>query len=341
MISLKRHIDRLAEEQLAAAIATCRGALSAMGSHGAEVCPPLGRELRERLEGLARDLSPELPPGALRAAGQQAEACLGEWSSRTRDYFRRKTDDVKELMLIMAQTAQSLGERDQRYNRQFSEFTGRLRAVADLDDLDEMRQSLIRGAGELKACVDAMASESKQTVARLEQELAAYRERLKQAEHVLSIDPLTGLLNRRGLEIELQARIVAARPLTLLMLDLNGFKEINDRYGHAAGDEVLRQFSQELRAQTRPTDTAGRWGGDEFLLLIEGTLEAASKQQARLREWVFGDYTVDAAGGKRKLSITAAMGAAEWRAGESAADLVNRADSSMYRDKPAGRGRRR
>lgn len=340
MISLKKHIEWHVEEQLSAAVSAYRAALAAVGDHVSGVCPDLEKELRRRLSGLAEGVSPSLSPEGLRAAGELVDEHLRVWGGQAREYFRQKTDDVKELMLMVARTAQSLGERDQRYNRQFGEFTGKLRAVADLNDLAEMRQSLVRNASELKACVDAMADESRQTVARLENELAVYQDKLRQAEQIMVLDSLTGLGNRRALEKEIDERVRDARPFALLLLDLNGFKEINDSYGHPAGDDVLKQFAQELRSQLRPADVAGRWGGDEFLVVVEGGMKAARAQADRLREWVLGDYAIDVAGHKRKVHITAAVGLAEWNRGESAAGLIERVDRAMYQDKPGGRSRR-
>ena len=76
------------------------------------------------------------------------------------------------------------------------------------------------------------------------------------------------------------------------MLDLNGFKQVNDTYGHEAGDDLLKQFSTELRSASRATDVVGRWGGDEFIVVLDGNLTEAQSHVERMQKWVFGSYTL-------------------------------------------------
>jgi len=118
-------------------------------------------------------------------------------------------------------------------------------------------------------------------------------------------------------------------------LDLNCFKKINDSCGHLAGDQVLQQFSTELKGVFRVTDSIGRWGGDEFVVVMDSSQSEADDYAARIKRWVFGDYTVGAAGERRKVHVEAAMGVAEWRSGETMAQLLGRVDQAMYKQKHA------
>jgi len=122
------------------------------------------------------------------------------------------------------------------------------------------------------------------------------------------------------------------------MFDLNGFKRVNDSYGHSAGDDVLKQFATELRSAFRATDDVGRWGGDEFLVVADCGLEDARRQIERVRQWVFGEYVVRGEGGQHKVKVDASVGAAECKAGEALAEVLARADAEMYRDKKANLG---
>jgi diguanylate cyclase (GGDEF)-like protein len=117
------------------------------------------------------------------------------------------------------------------------------------------------------------------------------------------------------------------------MLDLNGFKEVNDLHGHEAGDDLLRQFSSELRSTSRAADVVGRWGGDEFIVVLDGTLPEAQARVQRMQEWVLGSYTVQKASEESKIDMTAAVGLAEWQPGETLKEVVARADALMYQEK--------
>ena len=135
-------------------------------------------------------------------------------------------------------------------------------------------------------------------------------------------DPLTGLLNRSGLDLVAATRAgdrAEALPRSVVVLDLERFKEINDREGHRAGDQVLREVSAVLRSRLRPSDTAARTGGDEFVILMPlTTVDHSRAVMARV---------LDA------LPIACSCGLADWPAGTTFEEAVQAADRKMYEDK--------
>jgi len=128
-------------------------------------------------------------------------------------------------------------------------------------------------------------------------------------------------------------RISWRQTFCLAILDLNGFKRINDVHGHVAGDDLLKQFASELKARVRDTDTVGRWGGDEFVVVVDADLEEAQIRMDRIREWVFGDYNIDSGKDIVQVTLKASIGIAEWDKKESAVELLARADQKMYAEK--------
>jgi diguanylate cyclase (GGDEF)-like protein len=154
-------------------------------------------------------------------------------------------------------------------------------------------------------------------------------------------DPLTLLFNRRFLDEVLPREMDRARryghPFSLLMIDLDHFKRVNDRHGHAVGDEVLRSFGDRLRAFSRFADVASRWGGEEFVVLMPETPRHRAKEVAeRLRAGIGHQPYATAAG---DLSVTISIGVASIEPGDDTAALVRRADDALYRAKRAGRDR--
>jgi diguanylate cyclase (GGDEF)-like protein len=156
-------------------------------------------------------------------------------------------------------------------------------------------------------------------------------------------DPLTELLNRRGLEEAFDARPPAgAGDRTLLYLDLDGFKQVNDRLGHAAGDAVLREVGRRLAQAIGPDATACRLGGDEFLVLADGLDDAAARRLGgRIITAITAPYQV---GGGAFAGIGVSVGVARQRPAASGpplglADLMRRADQTLYAAKTAGKGR--
>jgi diguanylate cyclase (GGDEF)-like protein len=173
--------------------------------------------------------------------------------------------------------------------------------------------------------------------------LARHRSRLTELNAELArlaeVDPLTGLRNRRAIEQYLHDGLSAARrhdlALSLLLIDFDHFKTINDRFGHRVGDEVLVQTAQVLDRALRTEDAIGRWGGEEFLVVLPGTDEGGALSVAgRLREALAAHQPDQALA--HGMSVTVTIGVAEWQH-EEMSELVSRADGALYRGKAAGR----
>jgi len=153
-------------------------------------------------------------------------------------------------------------------------------------------------------------------------------------------DALTGLLNRRAMEetllLQMQRSRRTGEPFTVLMIDLDHFKTVNDRHGHAAGDRALKHTAAALKAELREVDAVGRFGGEEFLILMPGaTVETALPVAERLRTALVVD--APAAEGATLL-LSASIGIAQWREpAEEPSRLLMRADAALYDAKQRGR----
>ena len=154
------------------------------------------------------------------------------------------------------------------------------------------------------------------------------------------VDGLTGLANRRACSDALHAEVARAErlgsPLSVVLADIDEFKDVNDAHGHAVGDEVLRTFADVLRETLRGSDLAGRWGGEEFLLLLPGADEAGAAQLAERVRARLSARTIPGAPG---LNVTASFGVAEHASESGTEQLVSAADKALYRAKRAGKDR--
>jgi diguanylate cyclase (GGDEF)-like protein len=275
---------------------------------------------------------------ALAAADTGVQEQLRGWGRNTARHYQQKAGEVKELLIAMARTAESVGARDQRCARQIDEVTSRLKEIATLEDLTEIRASIEKSAAELKVSIERMTAEGKAAFDQLREQVSSYQAKLEAAEEVASRDALTGLCSRLCVENTIEHRIGAGAPFCVAIVDIDGFKKVNDDHGHLTGDELLKQFAGELRSVCRQTDAIGRWGGDEFIILLDGGLPEASAQTDRLRKWVCGNYTLQRTSGALKLRVDASIGLAEHLPDEPMKDLLARADAAMYQCKAASRG---
>jgi diguanylate cyclase (GGDEF)-like protein len=150
-------------------------------------------------------------------------------------------------------------------------------------------------------------------------------------------DALTGLLNRAGIYETLEENLQCVIPSSLIFIDLDRFKKVNDSFGHFVGDEVLRQVGERLQASLREGDVVGRLGGDEFVMICRGTVDedrVAGIAQRVVQE-ISHPFRVD----DTTLLIGASVGVARSVEGDNAPSILARADASLYRAKSSGRGR--
>jgi diguanylate cyclase (GGDEF)-like protein len=185
------------------------------------------------------------------------------------------------------------------------------------------------------ARADAMKLASE--VARLEFELAVARAQMVDLAARAQTDPLTDLPNRRGFERELKRSLAYVKrygaSAALLYIDLDGFKTINDRHGHAAGDAVLKAVAMVLARHVRDSDLVARIGGDEFVLLLWNCTEADAQFKAEAVEVAIGRTTAPYAG--QPLSVGASCGAVTLLPLDKPAAVLERADQAMYARKAA------
>jgi diguanylate cyclase (GGDEF)-like protein len=169
--------------------------------------------------------------------------------------------------------------------------------------------------------------------------VANLRERLETAlrasQRDAARDALTGLHNRRSIDAAANALVDGHQAIVVAMADIDHFKDVNDLYGHAVGDEVLVEIGHRLRTGIRRMDLVGRYGGEEFLFVIRGTLDDATEVVARALEGV-RSTPIDTSAGAIDVRLSAGLAEVDSRGLEVA---IHRADEAMYRSKANGRDR--
>jgi diguanylate cyclase (GGDEF)-like protein len=345
LISIKKYLDKDStsqaveelepQELLEATSESYKSVLRAIGKSALLACPTTGSELEKVLAELEGKLSVDTAPEAVNRTEELVEEALTRWGALTAEHLKAQADEVKELLIMLARTAESVGERDQRYSGQFGGLTAELKAIANLDDLTQVRSTLVRKATELKSCVDQMAQDGEDSISQLRTKLSVYESKLKAVEQLAAKDALTGLANRRCVEERIEWNISMSQTFCVVVLDLNLFKAVNDQHGHLAGDDLLKKFSQELLKRVRADDLVGRWGGDEFVIVLSRDIEVAKAQVQRIREWVFGNYSIETGTGKGdvKIHVAASIGVAQWQRGATMQQVMEQADAAMYLDK--------
>lgn len=253
-------------------------------------------------------------------------------------------EKLRDMLAHFIDRLSELAETTGVYHTKIEAFAERVGSATSLTELsglvDEVLAETRLIEGRTRRSQDELSS-LRSTVDQAYQEIARLEDELQQASELVRHDPLTGTLNRKGLE-EILAREMArqqrrASRLCVALLDVDNFKLLNDTYGHATGDDALRHLAQVIRETLRPQDSCGRYGGEEFLILLpDTTVDEAVVALTRLqRELTKRFFLHD----NKKLLITFSAGVTELTIGENADIATDRADKAMYRAKRAGKNR--
>jgi diguanylate cyclase (GGDEF)-like protein len=308
--------------------------------------------LQERVPVRGRDEFAELG-AAFNDMAAQLEARLAELETergRGREALARfgsalaATHDEKELLRIIAEAA---AEATSARGSRIVLLDGSVVTRGDADGDGERLILPLAASGEhfgtLELFGDSFGKEERMNAASLAAHAVVALENARlhgMVERQALVDGLTGLANRRAASDAVHAEAVRAErletPLSVVLADLDGFKDVNDEHGHAVGDAVLRVFAEVLRETLRESDLAGRWGGEEFLLLLPGADEEGAAQLAERVRVELAERSIPGVPG---LSVTASFGVAQYAGEPNTEQLVAAADAALYRAKRAGKDR--
>lgn len=261
----------------------------------------------DKTRGMLRLATPPRPDGPKQAtrAGRERrpQADANDYYDRIKIYAQkiRETSDIGDIIAILDQAL------------------GQTRALHTADEVAIARRQVVTA----------------------EQRIEQLKSELELVNKLVREDQLTGALNRRGLDDAMVREAARAErngtPLCIALIDIDNFKKINDSFGHQVGDIVLVHLVAIIEETIRSNDLIGRYGGEEFLLLLpDSRIDEATAVTARLQREL---ARKPIAWGKQQLLVTFSAGLAARRAGESEAACINRADQALYEAKRVGKDR--
>jgi len=339
MISLKRHLDEIGHrQQLTEELEIAyRQALQDIAQCLPSVSRALVQQTREQIKALCAQFENQPTPEILGQNRRELKKELREFAIQADLILETKDKQFKEILQSFAEAASTLAKQSQTNDGRLTGFTKNLENLISLEDLSELRNRLKAEVAELRRAVSEMHDASQMSVKQLRGELTRFQERLAVAEENARTDSLTGLRNRRSAEQALQAAVARGRLFSIVLMDLNGFKGVNDRWGHQAGDVVLKEFAGRLAVSVRSGDMVCRWGGDEFLVVLPDCgLAQASARAQEFRRACEGEYRLKQLERPVTLRLTMAQGVVEWQPGKSVQELLLRADERLYKEKGKG-----
>jgi len=243
-------------------------------------CPEIGGLYRHRLSRLRTRLAFDSSPKALEESCEAVEEELVEYASKASAYVDQHGIQLMAAISVLEEIVRTLAHRQGFYGDRLRQFAAQMEANDFPRDPERLKDLIGLQVAGLLSCVESLSHETQSLVARMHAELAAVEERLKESEVT---DPLTGLMNRREMERQIEARRGQGNPPVLLHFRIAG----------AINDEIARQVGARLGSQFRHKDFIARWNNNEFLVLFQGPVKIAQSRAEQIVPWVSGRYVMD------------------------------------------------
>jgi diguanylate cyclase (GGDEF)-like protein len=309
-----------------------------LGRYSALLWPHEGAAYQEELVRLRKRLAFEPRPEALEHSLRELERDTEAFERKAAAVLQARDKAMAELIKLAANAADDFELRDQFYLEQLTTARGRIEADLTRKGDQHLRQALNRYLEELRRFTAAMARDGESVFAAFRRQTRAIAEGLEEAGADPALDRLTGLASRMVLERQIRERIESGAQFCLLLFDVRELRVVNQHFGKEGGDSVLRQFGHRLVSHVRPRDVVARWGGDEFGVIFDCPLEAATARSHEIAQWMAGRYRFLSRTREWKAEIEATALVIEHQPAESFDDFLSRANSLTQCGSETGAG---
>ncbi len=319
--------------------------LGAVGEWSADPESARHADFCGRLERLRRMLQPAMSPDDLADIVERTLELCETYFRDTRVVLTERERELASLVQVLRDTLADLAGQSKSFNVEMMRTTDRMSSLADVNDIRELKKQIASEARELKNAVVEKQRRDDVLFMQMSKRVDSLQAQLAEAQRQAEQDPLTTVANRRGFDRTLREWTLLAnrsrRPFAMAMVDIDDFKQINDRHGHQVGDRVLLCLAQRLTDDAQDGDFVARYGGEEFAVLLrnvglDAAIEVLSGTLHRLSAMQF-EYLLS--GATTSLTFTCSAGVAEYSPGETPDELVKRADRALYEAKRNGKNR--
>ena len=300
---------------------------------------------KKQLETLQEKFHPDEKTKTIASQFNRQKAKILGHIQRQKEYIGERETEFREIIDLMTAAMGGLDNENRDFYNSIRSQGERFEEITLLDDIKRIKSELVREVDKMRAMVRDKEILDQKALDSLSSQVDVLKKELDKARHSANTDGLTGVNNRKSLDQHLHLLVerntITRTPFSLLMMDLDDFKQLNDTYGHTVGDRMLLAFAQKCRAAVRNDDFLARYGGEEFILILPGaSLRNATKKAKQLcRSIAAAQYAADDSPKADVVSITVSIGVSSFQNGDSAKHLVDRADRCLYKAKAAGKNR--
>jgi diguanylate cyclase len=249
---------------------------------------------------------------------------------------------IRELAETLLERLSSLVSSTDNYATKVVDLAERIAETDDLGKLSDLTQILVADARLMSANIAAeraLLAETQAKTRALSERTTLLEHELREASTLIRTDPLTRAMNRRGFNDAFKSELARSQgaPLSIVLIDVDNFKRINEEHGHSVGDEVLCQLVEVLQRSAQPANIVSRYGGEEFALMFPGMPPEAAEREVIKMQRALMDHQTTAT--TRVPAVTFSGGVARVEPNESLADVITRADRALRKAKLAGKNR--
>lgn len=260
-------------------------------------------------------------------------------------YLDDRDKELRDIIDLLTKAMSSLNVENRDFYQRVYDESEKIIEITRLDDIKKIKNALKQEVDQMREVVDLKRDQDSRQMKLLAGQVDQLRQELEKAKEKSATDGLTGIYNRSAFDEYLTAKVehylVMKEDFSLLMLDLDNFKTINDKFGHLIGDRVLVAFAQKCRSAIRSDDFLARYGGEEFAIVLPGANLGNALKKARqiCQNVASARYATDNAQADEYLSITVSIGVCAAKKGDSVEKMLARADKALYEAKRAGKNR--
>ena len=298
---------------------------------------------KEMIDSLAQQFTSEERPKRIELDFERQKEKILSFIEHQHHYIAEREKELRDIIDLLTKAMASLDVENREFYHRVYDQSEKMEQITLLDDIKKIRSALQHEVTQMREIVDQKKDQDRRQVQLLASQVDSLRQELEKTKAKSMTDGLTGAYNRQAFDDVLKDLIVRSRvmnmDMSLLMLDLDDFKKINDTHGHLIGDRVLVAFCQKCRKSIRGDDVLARYGGEEFAIILPGAnLKNALKKGRQICDAIASaHYATDDGDGENYLSVTVSIGVTAFKRDDSAETIISRADKALYKAKRSGK----
>ena len=298
---------------------------------------------KQGMDDLNRKFAADEKPKRIELQFEHQKSAILSFIDHQHQYIADREKELRDIIELLTKAMANLDVENREFYHRVYDQSEKMEKITRLDDIKKIKTALAHEVSQMREIVDLKKDQDRRQVQLLAGQVDSLRQGLEKTRKKSMTDGLTGVYNREAFDDTLSELIERSRVMnttySLLMLDLDDFKQINDTYGHVIGDRVLMAFTQKCRDSIRGDDYIARYGGEEFAIILPGaSFKNAMKKGRQICDTVAAArYATNTDSKDDYLSMTVSIGITEFKKEDTPETVVARADKALYKAKSRGK----